>query len=232
MEKHIKRMIVAFMSLGIICSILNIKQHAIDATSTPIVKNYGLHHSDGADRYSWMADVKSMYTTYASPTAKVTNYNYFTRSTLYDGLNSANYLNIHTHGAFNSTTSTTYGLVCIDSSGNRTDLTLAAVNNYSSGIFSNLKVCFLGACQSAGIHHNMALAVKNHGAACTIGYQETVDTKCNYNTIAAFNLGFATANKTVANAMSAAIAGTYTKYGQYGETDSYQIYGNSSLTYN
>ena len=220
MKKHIKRMIVAFFCLGIICSILNIRQYAITATSTPIVKNYGLHDPDGSDRYSWMADVKSMYTTYASPAATVTNYNYFSSSTLINGLKGANYLNIHTHG--NSTK-----IKCIDSSENVTYLTTSTINSYGSTVFSNLKVCYIGACSAS----NVALAIRNRGAACTIGYQEDVKTACNYNTIAAYNLGFATAGRTVANAMSAAIAGTYTKYGTYGSTDSYIIYGNSSLKY-
>ena len=121
--------------------------------------------------------------------------------------------------------------MCIDSSGNRTDLSLATVNNYPSGIFANLKVCFLGACQSANSYHNMAQAVKNCGAYCTIGYEKSVNTQCNYTTIRAFNLGFATANKTVANAMSAAVAGTYNVHGKYGNTDTYKIYGKSTLKY-
>lgn len=232
MKKIAKRIVIMFMCTGVVCSLLNYVSAMVGAAAKPVVKNYGLHDEDGANRYGWMTDVKTMYGTLASPTATVTNYNYFTSANLCDGMKTSNYLNIHTHGVTKSSDSSYYALKCVDSSGTNSYLTLSHISGLSSTAFNSMKVCYLGACQSADSSRNFALAVRNHGAKCTIGYAKSVNTACNYNTIGSYNLTFTTTSATVASAMATAIKGTYNKYGTYGNVDSYKIYGTSSLTYN
>lgn len=229
MEKVLKGMVVMFLCMGVLFSSLGYIGSPVQAAK-PVVKNYGLHDTDEANRYGWMTDVKKMYESFASPAATVTNYNYFTKSTLLSGLKSANYLNIHTHGGDSDGTGNR--LKCIDSSNNISYLKMSDISGLSSTAFSSMKVCYLGACYSALSGSNLALAVKNHGAKCTIGYSKSVKTAYNYNTIAAYNLYYTTTDSTVAGAMALAVKGTYNKYGGYGDVDSYKIYGTSSLKYN
>ena len=232
MKKNTKKIISSFLFAGLLCTSINVLSFSANAASKPIIHNFGLHDPDGANRYGWMSDVYQFYTNLASTKGTVTNHNYFTSSTLLSSFSNANYFTIHTHGIISSSDSSYFALKCIDSSGNKTSLNKDALNVYSSNAFSNLKVAYIAACESANSNHNFASILKNHGAKSTIGYAKSVNTSCNYNTIGAFHLVFCNGNTTVSSAMSNAIKGTYNKYGKYGNVDSYKIYGSSSIKYN
>ena len=136
---------------------------------------YGLHDPDGADRYSWMSTVASMYrgsNAIASPKANTSINNYFTSTTLKNGLIDADYLYIQTHGV-EYADSSAYTLKCIDSSGNTSYLSLATINNMLDNKLNGLRVAYIGACSSAASQHNFANAVYKKGADCAIGYSKS-----------------------------------------------------------
>lgn len=226
MKKIAIKLIVIFSCIGLVCTIV---PELVAAAAKPVVKNYGLHDTDGYDRYGWMKDVKKMYECSAKPNATVKNFDYFASASLLYGMKTSSYLNIHTHGRNEGITS--YSLKCVDSSKKVTYLSLSKISGTSKTEFSNLNVAYIGACESAKKFGSFAEELYRHGAKCTIGYRVPVKTKCNYHTIGAFNLAFSTRNATVASAMSSAIKATYNKYGKYGDVDSYVIYGNKNLKY-
>lgn len=221
-----------FWAIGIIFLIFSQLPKVEAATKT--VYLYGLHDPDGADRYSWMSTVSSMYSgsmAIASPTAKTTVRNYFTSTTLKNGLINADYLYIQTHGVEYSDSSA-YTLKCIDSSGNTSYLSLATINSMLDNKLSGLRVAYIGACSSAASQHNFAKAIYKKGADCAIGYSKSVKTKCNSYVIGSFNAYFCTGSYTVSSALANAQRNCYSKYGTYGNTDSAKIYGSGLLKYN
>lgn len=221
-----------FLVIGIIFVFLP-KFYKVEA-ATKTVYLYGLHDEDGADRYSWMNTVSSMYsgnTAVASPTANTSVHNYFTSTTLKNGLINADYLYIQTHGVEYSDSSS-YTLKCKDSSNNVSYLSLATINNMLENKLSGLRVAYIGACSSAASKHNFAKAVCTKGAKCAIGYSRSVKTNCNSYVLGSFNAYFCTGSYTVSTALANAQKNCYSKFGTYGDTNSAIIYGSSSLKYN
>ncbi len=231
LEIIMKKMIVCFVAcgLGFLCGSIGL--YYIKAASIPKVYNYGLHHDDGEDRYSWMPIVKNFYEYNSFKRSKVENHHYYDCFKLKDGFFEADYLNIHTHGNVGSFEPDDYGLVCLNRSGETTYYTVSFVRLQSSNAFRNLRVGYIGACRSAKIGRNMALELYNHGAKCTIGYRKKVETAKNRWMITMFNSNFSSGNISVANSMRNAQKSTYAQFGDYGNTDSYEIYGNKYIEY-
>lgn len=228
--------IIYFFSSGFIllCITLFMSYIHSNAATRAYVYNYGLHDDSGIDRYSWMSMVKYYYEdNQKNIPIKVKNNNYFDYLDLKNGFFDAKYLNIQTHGNIASFGSNDYGLVCIDKNKNKTYYTYSFVQLCcSSNSFSNLKVCYLGSCYSALSGRNMANAIYNHGAKCTIGYKDTVSSKHNSMMIKMFNLYFSQGKISVAQAMRYAQQQVYSKYGNYGNTNLYVIYGDKSRIFN
>lgn len=234
LEIIMKKMIVCFVvcGLGFMCGSFGL--YYIKAASTKKVYNYGIHNIENGrmiDRYSWMAIVEDFYEHLSSKRSKVENHHYFDCFKLKDGFFEADYLNIHTHGNVGSFEPDDYGLFCLNRAGEITYYTVSFVRLQSRDAFSNLRVGYIGACHSAKQGRNMALELYNHGAKCTIGYRESVNTDKNRLMITMFNNYFATRNMSVLESMRSAKASTYAKYGDYGRTDSYEIYGNKNIMY-
>ena len=91
---------------------------------------------------------------------------------------------------------------------------------------------YLGACETASGSNNVASLIKSKGAKTVIGYSESVNTKCNSYAIKLFNKKWTKGNASVSAAMASATFDTLSKYGKYGNVDSYVIYGNSGQVYN
>lgn len=226
----IKKMIIVFMTIGIICMAVNTTQYT-DLFAAKLIKisAFGLHDLDGWDRYSWLPHMKNYYAKVKNAT--VNTYDYFTKDSLNKQLKEADYLYIHTHGLYDDRTDKTYALKCVDKNKNITKLTLDSVNKTSKTQYKNLKVLYLGACGSAEPNHNMAKSFYEHGAKCVIGYTVSVQTDCNRTAIDTFNSYFATGTHTVNKAYHYAMDAVYRKYGKFGFINSYVIWGDSSLKF-
>ena len=227
-----KRLSLTLLLVGIICvaaSAFLSTSIMANAANTDTISLFGIHDPDGADRTSWMQSVQDMYNPFSGAQisctpASVSITEYFGASDLLTSLKNSDYLYIHTHGLTEDTG--LFKLKCISTS--RTSwLSDSIVFDQSVNAFSSLKVCFVGACNS----YPMAEALRNRGAVCAIGYQDTVSTTQNRYVISCFNLFFCSGNYSAAESLSRALAACYSNYGTYGATDSAICYGTSTVKY-
>jgi hypothetical protein len=106
---------------------------------------------------------------------------------------------------------------------------------FGSDDFNSMKFAYYGACQTArtdATYGNLlSYTTSTLGAASALGFYNSVyDSQATYFEQQLFiNLRN---GSTVSSSANAAKSATYSKYGSYGEVDTYRIYGNSSTKIN
>ncbi len=207
--KKITRKKLFFVMVAVIMMLTHgISTHAAVGSKVYL---FGLHDSDGADRYSWMDNIANIYKMRDSR-ATVKKYNYFSHVNIKTGLQKANYLTIHTHGSRT-------GIVAVNKKGKKTRLKVSAIKKWE-GSLSQLNVCYIAACNAAPV----AKAIYNKGARTTIGYTVTVNTERNMFMHRCFNAYF-TIGQSVSKSMTSAKNRVLAEYGTCKDVKNYVIYG-------
>ncbi len=118
-------------------------------------------------------------------------------------------------------------------SSNSSNYALAA--SFKSGDFSSMKLAYYGSCMSARTDSRygnlLSYTTSTLGASSALGFYNSVyDAEATYFEEQLFSR--LCSGDTVSEAAAAAKAATYSKYSDYGEVDSYKIYGTSSTKIN
>ncbi len=183
----------------------------------------GIHHSDGADRTSWISTSKNYYINGNS--ASVTTKEYFSATNLASYLHSADVLVIQSHGAQNN-------IMAVNNYGLETLLTKTDVNGWTANYLNGTHLIFLAACECAkgGTNgNNIAKAMYNKGANTVIGYSQSVNTNVNKKFIGEFNSSYAY-GVSVSTSLLVALQRVNNTYGSPYGTDSYTVFGSTSAT--
>ena len=171
----------------------------------------GIIDADGQDRTSWQI-------TAANYLSNINNSHIF-RLTAFNKCNLLAYLRdpnmfvIHTHGDQRR-------LQAVDANGELSFLTVDMVNALPAGDLENLKLAYLGGCETGEggtSATNIVNAVFAKGARCVIGYKETVVTPANYIMIREFCTAIG-CGYTISEALAYADSRVLAEYGSSGDT--------------
>lgn len=188
------------------------------ATGSKVIL-YGIHIDElkgHSTQCSWMPKAERFYKTHDS-TAVVVKKHHIKASYVHNGLQNNNYVMIQTHGNSN-------GISVKSAKGEKTRLTVDEIINEPA--FTKLKVCHVGACNSAKV----AQAIQLRGGKSVIGYTQVTHSASLRKVNVFFNKYF-TSGQSVTKAMYNAKAKVYKDLLGYYGIDSYVIYGQMTQTF-
>ena len=192
------------------------------SVSNKTISLMGIKHSDGADRTSWIAP-SAVYLQSVGNT-NISQIVGFSISDILTEFNDQDMVAIHTHGAQNA--------LLAYSADTDSYLTSSIISNaIPSGGFSQLRICYVGACScgaGGSSANNLVNTIYSKGAICVIGYQDSVVTNCNRMMLQQFCY-YIGSGYSVANALSQAEIEVFGRYGMFGNVDNRLVRGISSV---
>ncbi len=178
----------------------------------------GIIDSDGANRTGWQEKASTALANISD--AVINKKTAFNSDELERYLKASKIFVVHTHGSAVS-------LRAVDENGEISRLYKSDIDSFASGALSGVKLAYLGACEVGAGQSNIVKSVYSKGAACVIGYTESVYTNANYIMIENFCVGIG-GGYSILESLAYADAKVLAGYSSSGNTDQRLVLGDTS----